>query len=140
MLQDKYSEQYSAKNKTFLERLAQILGDANSDDETLAKREETSVSLGSIEVDLLDPIKKKLKLENGLQESSELETEMSVPRDETGDVTSVKQEKAGPDANIKLEDNHSQTANQKHSGEPESNQSHPQGEPYQTEDSNIGNS
>jgi hypothetical protein len=81
MEQDKHSEQYNAKNKTSLERLAQILGDASSDDETLTKREETSVSLGSIEGDLLDPVKKKLKLEDGLQESYELNTKIFLSRD-----------------------------------------------------------
>jgi hypothetical protein len=140
MEQDKHSDQYNAKNKTSLERLIKILGKANSDDETLAKREETSVSLGSIEGDLLDPIKKKLKLEGKLQESYELNTKIFLSRDETADVTPVKQEESGPDDSMKLEDSHSQTANQEHSEKPESNQSHPQDPSPQTEDSNIPNS
>jgi hypothetical protein len=140
MDQDKHSDQYNAKNKTSLERLIKILGNASSDDETLAKREETSVGMGSIEGDLLIPLKKKLKLEDGLQKSYELNTKIFLPRDETADVTPVKQEESGPDATTKLEDSHSQTASHEHSEKPESNQSHPRDPPPQTEDSNIPNS
>jgi hypothetical protein len=140
MEQDKDSDRYSAKDETPLESLAQILGDASSDDETLAKREETSVGMGSIEGDLLIPLKKKLKLEDGLQKSYELNTKIFLPRDETADVTPVKQEESGPDATTKLEDSHSQTASHEHSEKPESNQSHPRDPPPQTEDSNIPNS
>jgi hypothetical protein len=80
MALDKHNEQYSTKNKTAREILAQILGDASSDDEILAKREETSMSLVSLGDQSLNPIGKILKLEGGLQEFYGLKTETLVPR------------------------------------------------------------
>jgi hypothetical protein len=81
-----------------------------------------------------------LKLKGGLQEAYELRIKIFVVSQENGYVTLVKQEEAGPNSNVKFEDSHSQIAGQEHSEKPESNQSHSQEEPCQTEDSNSGNS
>jgi hypothetical protein len=139
MEQDKHGEQYSARNKTSLTSLAQILGHASPDDEILAKREETSVSFGSLQADLLNPITKKLKLEGGLEQYYKL-AKIFVARIENINVPPVKQEEAGPDVNVKLEEGHSQISGQGHSKKPESKQSDTQEETYQPEDSKMGKS
>lgn len=123
MALDKHTEQYSTKNMAAREILAQILCDASSDDEILAKREETSMSLVSQEDQFLYPIGKKLKLEGGLQEFYGLKTETFVPRVNYSHVPPVKQEEA-TDLNFKLEDSHSQIGAQEHSEKVESNQCH----------------
>jgi hypothetical protein len=106
MEQDKHSEQFSAKNGASLNVLAQMLRGCSPDDQILAMREETTPSLGSLQRDMLSPIKKKLKLEGGLQEGSELKTNISAPKDDNGNVTTPKREEAGPNDNVKLEDSH----------------------------------
>ena len=78
-----------------------------SDDEILTKREEASVSLRNLQGDLLNPIKKKLKLEGGLQEGYEHKIKIFLAGDENNNVTQVKQEQAGPNVNVKLKDSHS---------------------------------
>jgi hypothetical protein len=140
MEKDKDTDQYSPKNKTHLKRLAQIPGDASSDDEILAKREETSVSLGSLEGDSLNPIKKKLKLEGSLEAGYELKTKLPLPKDEYGNFNPVKQEEAGPTLNIKLEDSYSQYSNQGNFEKPGSNPPNSQDEDSNSDNSNMDGS
>ena len=140
MEQDKNGKQYSAKTKASLESLAQIPGHASTDDEILIKREDTSVSFGSLHGDLLNPIQKKLKVEGVLQEGYEPKARIFVVKNENGDVFAAKQEETGHNVNVKLEDSHSQIAGQEDSEKPESNQCHSQEWPYQTGESTSGKS
>jgi hypothetical protein len=89
---------------------------------------------------LLNPIKKKLKVEGGLQEGYEPKTKISVARVENVNVPPVKQEEAGHNVNVKLEDSHSQIADQENSEKPEFDQSHSQEDTYQTKESTSGKS
>ena len=140
MDQDKYREQYSPNIKTSLTSLAQIRGDASSDDDILIKREDTSVSFGSPQADLLNPIIKKLKVEAGLQGGYEPKTEIFVARVENVNVPPVKEEETCHNFNVKLEDSHSQTAGQEDSEKPEFDKIHLKEEPYRSEDSTSGKS
>lgn len=112
MEQDKHGEQYTAMNKTSLKILDQIPGPCRSYNGILRKRELNSMSLRTLQADLRNPIKKRLKLEDGLQDSYELKIKTLAVRNENGNVTIVKIEEAGPGINVKLEDSYSQTADQ----------------------------
>jgi hypothetical protein len=118
MDQDKHGEQYTSRNEISLKSLAQIPGPCRSYNGILRKRKHTSVSLRSLQADLRNPIKKKLKLEGELQEGYELKIKTFAVRDENGKVTIVKKEEDGPNFNVKLEDSHSQTADQENPEKP----------------------
>jgi hypothetical protein len=118
MEQDKHGEQCSARNEISLKSLAQIPGPYRSYNGVLRKREHTSVSLRSLQADLRNPIKKKLKLEGELQEGYELKIKTLAVRDDNGNVTIFKKEEACPNFNVKLEDSHSQTADQENPEKP----------------------
>ncbi len=101
MEQDKDEMNYRNKDGTSLESLAHMLRGCSPDDHTLAKRQESSLTLGSLQGTFLNPIKKRLKLEAGLQDGHELET--SLGNSQSSNATLVKQEEADPEPNSMLE-------------------------------------
>jgi hypothetical protein len=101
MEQDKDDLNYSTKNGTSLESLAQMLSGCSADDHTLVKRQESSLTFSSLQGTFLNPIKKRLKLEAGLQDGHELET--SLGNSQSSNATLVKQEEADPEPNSMLE-------------------------------------
>lgn len=121
MKQDKDDLNYSTKNGTSLESLAQMLSGCSADDHTLAKRQQSSLTFGSLQGTFLNPIKKKLKLEAGLQDGYELET--SLGNSQSSNATLVKQEEADPEPNCMLEGQQTRSSEQEHSEKPSSKQS-----------------
>jgi hypothetical protein len=105
MTQDKHGKQHYTKNVASLNSLVQLLRGCSPDDHILTKRQESSLTSGSPQPNYLNPIKKKLKLEAGLQEGYELE--ISLGKAQTPNATLVKQEEAGPNPNCKLEKSNS---------------------------------
>jgi hypothetical protein len=88
----------------------------------------------------MNPIKKKLKHEDWLQEGYELKSKIFVVRGRNGNVTLVKQEEPGPNFNFMLEDSHSRISDQEDSKKLEFIETDSQEEPYKSEYSNSGNS
>jgi hypothetical protein len=101
MERDKDDLNYSTMNGTSLESLAQMLSGCSTDDHTLAKRQEISLTFGSLQGTFLNPIKKKLKLEGRLQGGYEFET--SLGNSQSSNATLVKQEEADPEPNCMLQ-------------------------------------
>jgi hypothetical protein len=132
MEQDEVDLHYSTQNGTSLEGLAQMLRGCSPDDQTLAKRQASSLTLGSLQGTFLNPIKKKLKLEAGLQDGYELEN--SLGKSQSSNASLVKQEEPGPYPNCEFEGSHNNTSNQEISEKRSSGQSHSKNDSSQTED------
>ena len=129
MMQDKHGKQHSTENGTSLKGLAQMLRGCSPDNNVLTKRQESNLTLGNLQEKSLNPIKKKLKVEAGLQEGYEVG--ISVAEAQAPNATLAKQEESGPSPNCKLEGSQSQFSDKEHCMKPESNQSHSKKEPDQ---------
>lgn len=115
--QEKDVDDYIAKSKTSLQHLAQIFCDCNSGSQILTKRKKNS-----LQGDLLNPIKKMIKLEAELQDGYKLQIEVSVVKDENANTALVKKEESSISENMMIADPDSQNGGREDSQKPGSDQ------------------